>query len=629
MASPDDIQGALAAIRRRVPPVEVRRGRVADLYVLLKRIHGDPYPDPKELWRSPSVSSNVNDMTAMMTVIAGDLGPRIGFECDFGEVFSEQVWFTLDPSIVLSVQEDDAKFLFIGGSRYKDYSFQKIWYLMIVDVEDDVLFFVDPQGAQDDGHLEAHQKMVFKHLRRLWEDSISSTGRQIPAPKMAINLPLVQQTRDICPGIATALNALLILREPEKIWTYVDDGKTEFQPSRRLPLGFIHSLAYCVGRLPDPQRIHIPCYVSAEDLHLQAFMVRPGNTEDTCHLLRSMLGRLPFRADTFSVPCQDVVPRIIDFDSALYIPHSPRAHQLMIGRRPLDGSNLMLWRGETGPRLANVLLCHAQGKVPSACLITAMLHMFLVPFFPGTENARQPTVMIEHVFGSFLSDGLPGHTLWELNLLKSQPKFIVLGHRQQPPPRQQQKQQRRTISLPRYQKPPHPDENDNEDPPHHFFLVIVETATGRTYCLDSMPPQDQNNNNRAEHFAVHKRLRNRWQARLPHLPPIGQMIELPAFTSPERNHSAYLCAYHVYLLFRKPLNLRQADLDASGGKQVQTVLKKVKQYIGVIVRVAPEMCIIKDDPFVDQEEGEGEGVLLKKTTTPRPARGCLAFLTGR
>jgi len=630
-----------AAFRQREQPEEVQQGGGSDLAHLLKRIHESSLED-KPLWRSsagiqtlpddqkyfdlsetnfdltnlpPALANLENppfvepvhwtcqvapslinailkynvdhpydsiEVGAMMTMIAGDLRPRVGFEENFAAVFGEQVYSDLDSEIIRCVQEDDVKFLFFGGTRIIHNSYLEAWYLMVVDIEDSTLYFIDPLCSSED--LKTQQKTVFYHMRRLWENSISATGRRIPAPKIAINLPLAQQTRAISSPIASMLNAFLILREPKKVLGYVGKDHTAFELRRDFSNGLINLFGRCLSRnvhpfwepasvgLPErPSYLEpLPPVSCEDDVLTRALKVRKGMMGHVTQLLQSMYGSLPVLSDNFYVPRQPTSPRIIDAHEALYEPHTSRANKLMIGRRPVDGSDVLVWRGDIGPRLANALLLYEKKLPLSSPETGALLHMLLVEFFPGGQRPRHPTVMIEHVFGSFLHRGAGRYMSWESGVLKSKPQFLILG---------------------RYQTSSYP----------HKYIIIVEVATGRTYCFDSMTKQD----NRDEHMDVFDTLRKRWSARFAQFPPIQQMIELPSYMSMESSASGYLCAYHIYLLFRTPVKLwelQNGDVEATK-RDVDTIMKAVTEYIGIKVGTsldsAPEHHPYTRDPFVD------------------------------
>jgi hypothetical protein len=536
------------------------------------------------------------EIGAMMAIVVGDLRPRIGFEENFAGVFGEQVYSDLDSEVIRCVQEDDAKFLFFGGTRIIHNSYLDVWYLMLVDVESGILYFIDPLTSSQD--LKLHQKSVFYHMRRLWEKNISVKGKRIPAPKIAINLPLAQQTEGVSSPIATILNAFLLLREPKKVLDYVGMEHTVFKLRRTFSDGLIHLFGCCLARkvhpiweatligLPErPSYLEpLPPVAGEDDVRLQALKVRIGMMEHVTQLLESMYGKLPMLSDNFYIPFQPVSARIIDAHEAFYEPHTSRANRIMMGRRPLDGSGFLAWRGDIGPRLANALLLYERKKPLSAPEIGALLHMLLVEFYPGSQ--RRPTVMIERVFGSFLRRGAGRCMFWESDVLKYKPKFLILGRRQ-------------TSSF------------------RHKYIIIVEVATGRVYCFDSMTIQD----NRDEHMDVFERLRKRWSISFPQSPQVQQMLELPSYTSMENYSSGYLCAYHIYLLFRTPVKLwelQNGDVEATK-RDVDTIMKAVRGYIGIKVGAnpdsLPEHHPYTGDPFVNSDPEEsvfGKGALLKR-----------------
>ncbi|KAI1814159.1 hypothetical protein GGS20DRAFT_549646 [Poronia punctata] len=531
------------------------------------------------------------EITAMFTMTLAALHATVGIEEVFAGVFNEHIHKSLDPDIIHSVLSLGTRFLVYGGMRLTEINEQEVWYFIVHDVCDRTVYFIDPSAHPLEDLVDTHFSNVFYHVRRLWEQDIWSKNPELLPPNRALNLPM-GQTNPI-PGIPVTcvFNAYTLFRDPALAWQLacerngdeVDkvDGKTAFTIEMDLLNTMIDFLSCSLSLSMDPKWESVyaglekpwslsPIKIQIDEAVLaRVLMVRKGNMSNVCDLLKSMYGHLPVLSDDFPIPVQMTSPRTISADAALYADWSPEATALMQGRRAQDDiSNPQVWKNVVGPRLVNLLL-RMHDKIPlGGAEIMAGLHMLLIEFFPG--GSREPIVMTENKFGSFLRSNGPRDGEWEAAVTRFQPRFLILGRRQ-------------------------------PGVYSHWYILIIEMATGKVYAMDSMDAQD----NWAEHSRMFDRLRRYWPIRFPHLAVPQQMFQLPSYKSMEPHSPGYLCLYHVALLFRMPVRLWALENGDETAQEAEfdAFQKMVETYTGI--RVVENMTfspfdIDLDDPFVDE-----------------------------
>ncbi|RYC61254.1 hypothetical protein CHU98_g4954 [Xylaria longipes] len=500
------------------------------------------------------------ELNAMLCMILSDQGPHIKFETSLGKVFGYQPNNTFDSSIIRSIGHHKAKFFFFGGNRPAgNFNAFVTWYLMVIDVRERTLYFVDP--ASSSRGLSEQQRDTFLHMRRLWKQCIYPTDPDILAPRKAINLPLAQLNAEVCSGFACIINAYLLARQPRELWNFMKSGSTSFEVSpcytKTLMKSFEDCLQFSVhpkwqqpSNMPDENRHLIPFPHVPFDgpLIALALSVKRGNWDNLTKLVQSVFGKLPTASDNLPIPSQTAPSSIIPANTPRYEVWTPRAGALLSGKTPPDQSEPKLWRNVVGPGVANVLLCMARRSRLSGLDISAYLHMVLADF-------QTPKVMTEKSFGDFLMKSVPRDVEWENSVMKNKPRFLIFRRGQG------------IIG-------------------HHWYVIVVDTDARQAYCFDSMAAQD----NRAEHIEAFALLQKEWAARISQIPAPKQMIELPSFSQKDYLNSGPLCMYHIALLFRTPMHLRKlkrGDVIATR-KDLDRVIQPAENYIGVKVKGSTE-----------------------------------------
>ncbi|KAI0456986.1 hypothetical protein F5B21DRAFT_521977 [Xylaria acuta] len=504
---------------------------------------------------------NSGELNAMLCMILSGQGPFIRFETSLAKVFGHHPSQIFDSSIIRSIGHHKVKFFFFGGNRPTgDVNALVTWHLMIIDVGERTLYFVDP--ASSSRGLSEQQRDTFLHMRRLWEQCIYPTNPGILAPRKAINLPLAQLNAEVSSGLACIINAYFLVRRPRELWNFVKSGNTSFEVSESCTNILMQSFEACLQLSVHPQwqqpsstpnkdyrQVRLPHVSFDGPLVALALSVKKGNWDNLTKLAQSVFDRLPNASDNFPIPSQSTPPNIIPADTDYYMSWTPRAGALLSGKIAPDRSDRKLWNNVIGPRIANVLLCMAKRRRLSGFEISAYLHMILVDFFIGGH--RNPKVMIENSFGDFLMRGVPRDVEWCNSVMENKPRFLIF---------------RRGQGI----------------VGHHWYVIVVDINARQAYCFDSMVAQDT----RAEHIEAFALLRKEWAVRIPRTPAPEQMTELPSFGQKDYLNSGFLCMYHILLLFRAPMRLRKlkhGDAIATR-KDLNRVIQPAENYIGVKVK---------------------------------------------
>ncbi|KAI0479592.1 hypothetical protein F4859DRAFT_441053 [Xylaria cf. heliscus] len=512
----------------------------------------------------------LGELNAMLCMILSSQRPNIGFERSFAKVLGHHLHNAFDSSIIRNICHCKVRFLFLGGNRpAENADVSAIWYLMVIDVEENILYFIDPSPSCRE--LYKQQRDIFLHIRGLWKQSIYPIDPDISPPRKAINLPLAQLNSEVSSGFACIINAYLLTRQPRELWNSIKGGGTGFEASKSFIKALMKSFEDCIGLSVHPQwqqpppitrnkrypQVRLPHISFDEALVALALSVKRGNWDDLNKLAQSVLGRPPTSSDEFSISSQPGPPTIISAKADRYIPWTPRAGALLLGKIPPDRSDQKLWGNVIGPRIANVLLCMAKRGRLDGFEITAYLHMVLVDFFVG--GYRDPKVVIENCFGDFLMKGVPRDVEWDNLVMENKPRFLIF---------------RRGQGI----------------VGHHWYVIIVDTDARLAYCFDSMAAQDT----RAEHIEAFALLQKEWAVRIPKIPAPEQMLELASFKQKDYLTSGFLCLYHIALLFRAPGRLgrlKHGDVIATQ-KYLDRVIKLAENYIGVKVRASTEIAPI-------------------------------------
>lgn len=433
----------------------------------------------------------LGELNAVLYMILGGQRPHIEFERSFAKVFGHHLnvyAFSLD--IIQSICLYKVRFLFLGGNRPgENVDVPATWYLMVIDVEERTLYFIDPDSSCCG--LSKQQRDIFLYMGRLWKQCIYPINPNISPPREAINLPLAQLNINVSSGFACIVNAYLLTRQPRELWHFIKSGRTSFDVAPSYTKKLMKSLEACLRLSVHPQWQQ-PSSSSNENLHLArlphisfdvslvalALSVKRGNWDNLTKLAHSVFGRLPRASDDFPIPSQATPLKIIPANTNRYKPWTPRARGLLSGKVPPDRSDQKLWSNAIGPRIANVLLCMAKGDRLNGLDISAYLHMVLVDFIDG---CRTPKIMIENSFGDFLY--MPQDVEWDNLVMKNKPRFLIFGRGQG------------IVG-------------------HHWYVIVVDTEARQAYCFNSMAEQ----NTRAEHIKAFALLQKEWAARLPLIP---------------------------------------------------------------------------------------------------------------
>ncbi|TRX95247.1 hypothetical protein FHL15_003939 [Xylaria flabelliformis] len=472
------------------------------------------------------------ELNAMLCMILGG-HPQFKFETPLGKVLDN------NPHGHHNVKF----FLFEGNRPVGNIRTLVTWYLVIIDVKEKTLYFVDPSSSSYE--LSEQQQAIFLHMRHSWKQC------------KAISLPLAQSEAEVSSGLACIVNAYILARRPRELWNLTKNGSTSFKISRSytdtLMRLFENSLRLKVhpqwrqsSIIPnkDQPLVRLPKITFDESLVTLALSVKRGNWDNLTKLVQSVLGRLPIATDSFPIPSQTTPFNDISANTAYYIAWTPRACALLSDRNPPDNSDRKLWHNVIGPRIANVLICMAKRRRLSGLELSAYLHMVLVDFIDGH---RTPKVMIEKTFGDFLMRSVPRDVEWCNSVMKNTPRFLIFSR--------------------------------GQGIVGHWYVIIVDTNTRQAYCFDSMAAQDR----RAEHIEAFSILQEEWAAWMPWTPAPEQMIELPSFSHKDYLHSGFICMYHVLLLFRAPTRLRKlkhGDVVATP-KDLGRIIQPAENYIGI------------------------------------------------
>ncbi|KAI1751751.1 hypothetical protein F4782DRAFT_547477 [Xylaria castorea] len=505
------------------------------------------------------------ELNAMLCMILGGQSPHIKFETSFARVFGHHPNDTFDSSTIRSIGHLKAKFFFFGGNRLTgNVNASVTWYLMVIDVTERTIYFVDP--ASSSRGLSEQQRDTFLHLRRLWKQCIYPTDPDIRAPRKAVSLPLAQLNEELSSGFACIINAYLLVRRPRELWNFIKSESTSFEVSQSCTETLMKSFEDCLQLKVHPQwqqpsstpnknhhLVRLPQIPFDGLLVALAVSVKRGNWDDLTKLVKSVFGRLPIPSDNFPVPSQTTSPNIIPANTAYYIPWTSRAVALLSGKTPPDLSDRKLWNNVIGPRIANVLICMAKRRRLSGLEISAYLHMVLVDFF--IDGHRTPKVMIETSFGDFLMRGVPRDVEWCNSVMKNKPRFLIFSRGQ-------------------------------DIVGHHWYIIVVDTNARQAYCFDSMAAQDT----RAEHIEAFALLQKEWATRMPSTPAPEQMIELSSFSQKDYLNSGFLCMYHILLLFRAPMllkRLKHGDVVATR-LDLDGIIQLAENYIGIKIKGSTE-----------------------------------------
>ncbi|KAI0551966.1 hypothetical protein F4679DRAFT_582028 [Xylaria curta] len=605
---------------------DVSNGDTENLKHLITRLHGKIAPDNKEIWVSPaearplpkkqqyydlptikateleSVLANrprppfVNkedwlreigpglinallkyeaadhlepgELNAMLCIILGG-HPHIQSETSLAKVFGYHPNGASGSNMERSIFHDKVKFFFFAANRPAgNAKIPDTWYLMIIDVIERTIYFVDPVSSSHG--LSEQQRDIFLHMRHLWKQCMNpKDSDDLVNTLKAVILPLVQSTPEVNSGFACVISASLLARPQKELWNFTKGGSISFEVSPVFNDIIMKPFEECLQLKVHPQwqrpstshpLVRLPKISFDESLVALALSVKRGNWNSLTKLAQSVFGRLPIVSDNFPIPSQVTPPNIKPADTAYYIPLTSRAGALLSGKNPPDRSDRKLWNSVIGPRIANVLICMSKrsGR-PSDLEISAYLHMVLVDFF--VDGHRSPKVMIENSFGDFLMRSVPRDVEWCNLAMENKPRFLIFSRAQ-------------GMVGP------------------HRYVIVVDTNAKQAYCFDSMAAQDT----RAEHIEAFAFLREVWAARMPWTPAPEQMVELPSFSQMDCLDSGFLCMYHVLLLFRAPMCLRKlkhGDAVATQ-KDLDRIIQPAEDYIGIKIEGSTEETTVVD-----------------------------------
>ncbi|GAP89491.1 hypothetical protein SAMD00023353_3800030 [Rosellinia necatrix] len=465
------------------------------------------------------------ELSAMLSTILDDQTPRIGFEENFAEVFGCQPKTTFGRSVVQKICHSSTDFFIFGGGRPAgSVDGHTIWYLIVVDIHERKLYIIDPVCS--DHGVPTRRLDTLLHMRRLWEQDIYPKNPHILSPRIAIGLPLAQQTERANSGLVCIINAFILTRHPNRTVDLVKRKSNGFDVSRwqikalegwfkdRLHPSINTERLWSLQKSNTKQSSALVNFDNFDEpLVTLALSVQKGSWNTITSLLHSMYGGYPVdgslrvMSNTIGIvqPCRRGLWGTLE-------------EKFILGELPPRRTKAPLWDYTIGPRVANLLLHMTKHSRPSGLEISAYLHMVLAGFFVGEK--MNPEVMIETTFGDFLTKDGPRNEAWDKLIMHCNPQFLVIRRCQQPAG-------------------------------CHWYVIVVETGAKRAYCFDSFARQD----NRAEHIAAFAFLREEWAVRLPRIPAPERMIEVPSFIHKDSQRSSFLCIYHVALLFRERSHL--------------------------------------------------------------------------
>ncbi|KAI0407615.1 hypothetical protein F4802DRAFT_620525 [Xylaria palmicola] len=527
------------------------------------------------------------ELHAMLSIILGDQGPRIRHEDSFASVFSCQPNHAFGSSVVRSIGRHDAKIFVFGGNRpARDCAASDItWYLIIVDVGERVMYFIDPDSS--DGRLSERQWSILLHMRELWEQDVYPKYPDIPSPDRAINLRLVQQNELVSSGWACIISAYLLIRQPEQVFNCIKAEDTRFEVSHAHIAALIKSFEDCLQCNLYPEWIFSNAVGKDasqdfdESLVNLALSVKIGNGDNLTELVRSLHNRLPTTSNCFSLPSHTGTLAIKPANTAVYRSQAAQASALLPVKKSQDRSDPNIWKENIAPRIKSMLLRMAGHTRPSTSEISAYFHMVLGDFFDGQ---RTPKAMTENTFGDFLKENVLRDKEWDHSVMERKPRFLVLGRGQ-----------------------------DMGADYYHWYVIIVDMETKKAYCFDSMAVQD----NRAEHIQAFAILQKHWAVRLSRIPVPDYMIELPSFTHKDCYSSGFLCMHHIALLFRNPLGLKKlkhGDVTAKQ-KNFNRVTKLAKSYLGIEAEGRQEDMMFNSKLIPQLNDSNNDWSLQKKDST--------------